>query len=400
MSTEGTAATTPSTTPADGGRGRGRGRGDGRGRGYLGRNPRGGRGANVTVASDFKGHTKEMNGHVFECFHEGAKQNQFTKTIEALGEYIAKNMKNPGDLMSLTKELKAPEVPLPKKLTTEEAADALTAALWKEEVTEYSKRKGMVKQNLKALFTVIWGQCSESMRDKLKSIAEYKEKDNEADCEWLLVNIKGVMLRFEGQRDIFLSIDDAEQNLVSFRQNDLSLPEYKAQYENLLQVLEYYAGGTIAIYPSLVQAIPGKAADAKKMEVARNRRIAMAFLKRADRRRFGTLWNDLENQNSRNNNQYPADLTAAYSLLVNYQPPYVPPRARDSGRPPPSSIDAGTLETPSELSGTVLQQSGSTGPIGGTDGTIYAGVTCFGCTNRKGHYANQCPKDSVTGEQH
>jgi hypothetical protein len=33
-----------------------------------------------------KGHTTEMHGHVFECFSEGTKQGQFTKTIEALGE--------------------------------------------------------------------------------------------------------------------------------------------------------------------------------------------------------------------------------------------------------------------------------------------------------------------------
>ena len=104
---------TPSTGPntaATTNSGRGRGREGGRGRGF-GRG-RGGRSNTArTSVSNFKGHTVEMNGHVFECFHEGAKQNQFTKTIEALGEYIAKNMKNPGDLLSLTKELKAPVVP-------------------------------------------------------------------------------------------------------------------------------------------------------------------------------------------------------------------------------------------------------------------------------------------------
>jgi hypothetical protein len=45
-----------------------------------------------------------MNGHVFERFHEGTKQGQFTKTVEALGEYIAKNIKNPGDMMCLASQ--------------------------------------------------------------------------------------------------------------------------------------------------------------------------------------------------------------------------------------------------------------------------------------------------------
>jgi hypothetical protein len=112
-----------------------------------------------------------MNGHIFECFQEGTqKQSQFTKSLEALGEYIAKNVKNPGDMMSITDELKVPSVPIPKNLTKEETEDPLVFTLWKESVTEYSKRKGVIQQNLKAVFTVIWGQCSESMKDKIKSL--------------------------------------------------------------------------------------------------------------------------------------------------------------------------------------------------------------------------------------
>ena len=51
------------------------------------------------------------------------------------------------------------------------------------------------------------------------------------------------------------------------------------------------------------------------------RNASLALLKRADHCRFGTLWADLENQFSQGNDQYPIDLTAAYSLLVNFKPP-------------------------------------------------------------------------------
>jgi hypothetical protein len=36
---------------------------------------------------------------------------------------------------------------------------------------------------------------------------------------------------------------------------------------------------------------------------------------------FVLLWANLENQLSRGKDQYPVDLTAAYSLLVNFKPP-------------------------------------------------------------------------------
>jgi hypothetical protein len=117
----------------------GRGRNGNRGR----RNERGRHNTNSgnRTTSTFKGHTTEMNGHVFECFNEGTKQGQSSKTLEALGEYIANNLKNLGDMMSLTEELITPEVTLPVTQSTIAAADPLLAALWKEEVIDYSKQR-------------------------------------------------------------------------------------------------------------------------------------------------------------------------------------------------------------------------------------------------------------------
>jgi hypothetical protein len=108
MSTESNTTTTTNSNAGRGGGG-GRGRSRGRGSGRSGSN----KNNNNKTTSDFRGHTKEMNGHVFECFHEGTKQNQFTKSLEALSKYIAKNIKNPKDMMSITEELKTPTVTVP-----------------------------------------------------------------------------------------------------------------------------------------------------------------------------------------------------------------------------------------------------------------------------------------------
>jgi hypothetical protein len=47
-----------------------------------------------------------MNGHVFQCFNECEDKKQFSKTVEALGEYIAKRLKYPGDMASPHKRLR------------------------------------------------------------------------------------------------------------------------------------------------------------------------------------------------------------------------------------------------------------------------------------------------------
>jgi hypothetical protein len=70
-----------------------------------------------------------MNGHVFQCFNECEDKKHFSKTIEALGEYIAKKLKYPGNMVSLTKDFVKPEIPKPTELEVSET-NRLVIAIW------------------------------------------------------------------------------------------------------------------------------------------------------------------------------------------------------------------------------------------------------------------------------
>jgi len=73
--------------------------------------------------------------------------------------------------------------------------------------------------------------------------------------------------------------------------------------------LEHY-GGAIGEDPGLLDATATVSSDTdnatKRLKIARDRTLALAFLKRANRCRFGTLWANLETK---------------FSLLVNFKPP-------------------------------------------------------------------------------
>lgn len=106
-----------------------------------------------------------MNEHIFSCFHEGASQTQFTKTCEALAEYVARNFKNSGDMMSIAKELKAPDVKKPAQIDKNET-DLLTLAVWKKQVgncvaarTSGAKLKSTVLHHLGAVQRIHEGQA-------------------------------------------------------------------------------------------------------------------------------------------------------------------------------------------------------------------------------------------------
>ena len=55
-----------------------------------------------------------------------------------------------------------------------------------------------------------------------------------------------------------------------------------------------------------------------------NRAVATQFMFGADRRLYGAMWINLQNNFSLGLNQYPTDLTEAYNMLLNYVPPPKP----------------------------------------------------------------------------
>jgi hypothetical protein len=323
-----------------------------------------------------------MNGHVFQCFNECEDKKQFSKTVETLGEYIAKKLKYPGDMVSLTKDFVKPEIPKPTELEVSET-NRLVIAIWEMKVSAYCTRTDYLNSNLKTAYAVIWGQCSEAMKAKLTSLNDFKTKSHETDCVWILNEIKGIMYRFEGQRYIYLSLNDARTSYYAYTQGAEDLiSSYLEYFRSLVEVLEHY-GGAIGEDPGLLDATAAISSDTddatKLLKIARDRTLALAFLKRADLRRFGTLRADLENQFSRGNNQYPINLTAAYSLLVNFKPP-----RRDEPRRNTRSQEAAVEEE----DGMTFEQSGEV--IAGADGVTHTGITCFRCEH-KGHYADKCP---------
>ena len=91
-----------------------------------------------------------MHGHVFHRFSESDSSNQFSKTVEALGEYIAKTMKNSGDMTALTEDLTLPTIPEPGEPTTGDTSE-FKKKVWRTKVKNYVAKSETLESNLKAV---------------------------------------------------------------------------------------------------------------------------------------------------------------------------------------------------------------------------------------------------------
>ena len=252
-----------------------------------------------------------MNGNVFECFHEQSDRKQFTKTVEALDEYGKKNLRYSEDLSSLFGDtIVLPTIPEPDDLVAN--ATQTQTLIWNEEVKEYVKRARALRGNLATIYAVSWGQSSEAMKAKLKSLDDYETRRDANDCAWLLTQIRAVTLQFDSTKNSFLSLLDARARFLTCRQTQEQTPEsYLSTIRGWAEAIESY-GGSVAESFELVPDTDddGNPRDeATRTTMARDRTLAMALIRGADPYRYGTLVMDLSNQHAMGIDNYPTDLT-------------------------------------------------------------------------------------------
>ena len=95
---------------------------------------------------------------------------------------------------------------------------ATNEMIWKEFIKVYVKRLQVLRGNLAAICALAWGQCSNAMKAKVKSLSEFSKHSKVNNCLWLLKNILVVTLQFDQKRNGYLTIMDAHMNLLNCKQ--------------------------------------------------------------------------------------------------------------------------------------------------------------------------------------
>ena len=170
------------------------------------------------------------------------------------------------------------------------------------------------------------------MQAKIMSLQNWEKHSTECDCIWLLKEIQGITHKFEGTRNVFISLDDAWSEYYGYKQgHEQSLHDYFKDFRGLVQVLEHYGAaiGAEGPYQDSIKEqilkdnskISSEECTKKAVTMAKDKSTAIGFLKWADKKKYGALWSELENNFTRGLDHYPTDLTAAFNLLLNYKPP-------------------------------------------------------------------------------
>ena len=159
--------------------------------------------------SESKRAIAELNGHVFEVHSESVKSSQFQHTADELSMYMARKYEHGGDVSMMLSDMQEFDFNKDKPKTPGTAGDVVDQRIFEKQIDLYVKQLALYEQNKRALHMIIWGQCSETMQAKLKTMTDFKQMHSDKNILLLLTTIQGVMFHVETHNYPHLALQDA-----------------------------------------------------------------------------------------------------------------------------------------------------------------------------------------------
>jgi hypothetical protein len=134
---------------------------------------------------------------VYDC--SDARQSEiFVKTTKEIAEYVGSNFKYGSDARLAIENLSLPTLVKPADPTTN--ATKTQIRIWEKKVDEFVKPESYLTENMKTVYSLVWGQCTDVMRQKVEATDGYKALLSNGDGPGLLKSIKDLVYNFQSQK--------------------------------------------------------------------------------------------------------------------------------------------------------------------------------------------------------
>ncbi len=140
----------------------------------------------------------------------------------------------------LTMTVQVPTRPTaPTATGTPPTIDAVDQAIFNEEIRQFVKEKAGILAAMKGLYSVIWGQCSETLRSRLKSNSDHTTISATADSLELLKSIRAEMTGFKKLHYLPHSVHSIIREFYQLTQGKhRTNHEYYDEFNNLVTAVD------------------------------------------------------------------------------------------------------------------------------------------------------------------
>ena len=267
-----------------------------------------------------------------------------------------------------------------KPVSPPDDADKTDIRMWEKRVDDFVRRETILSENMKSAYTLIWGQCTDLMRQRVEATSDFDAMEESGDAIVLLKTIKGITYNFRSQNYLPQAIQDSKRRLYQFYQSrHMTTSEYFEQFTNLVNVIGHI-GGTLGmeegIFEQVAKANNKEISDLTNTEqrIAKDQYLASLFIFGTDRSRYGRLLDKLQNEYLQGYDGYPKTIQAAYNLVSNWK------MEQPFGRNQALSNDGISFATEAEVTLTNTERKNH---------DTKNRIICSRC-GKIGHYANRC----------
>jgi hypothetical protein len=181
-----------------------------------------------------------------------------------------------------------------------------------------------MRNNVGRLYMIVWSQSSHSVRTKVEAMDEFANVKTTKDGLGLLRVVRRVMLNYQDRKFAPMAgYDTRKMQFCVQQQPHQALREYYDTFKSLTSMLKNI-GAEILPMTTTVDLIQGDQLDPNAdkdatLASAMECEVACAFLRGAYQTQYGAVLSWLHNQYMCGNDNYPRNITDAYTLLAGWQ---------------------------------------------------------------------------------
>jgi hypothetical protein len=209
---------------------------------------------NKSAAVKFEGKVEGLKGHVFD---RSSSQNadQFMRTQRAIAEFVGGTVlkHGGGDMRRTVETLERKTFPLPPDPNAnatrgeERRFDQLVASI--------GKREDNYNENFRTLYTIVLSQCTEALREYLKTLPDYEDMSESLDGLALLNAIKVAAYNFQSHKYLPQAIyENMHQMSFGKQQEGMSNEQYLEKFQNVVDIVQE-CGGSVGHFPGIFDMV-------------------------------------------------------------------------------------------------------------------------------------------------
>ena len=275
----------------------------------------------------------------------GSKNNSetYTKTTEAIGNYVGREYGKAMRILVVKGKEAPPSMPTApdNPLDTTVAASSAQWRAYDKGLDYYYKQLQLYNERKGKVFIVIMGQCTTTMKNKIEGTATYDDMENGDKVIDLLKLIKELSYATNTIQYPFFTSADQFRRAGTVRQlGHEDLATFYNRWMSQLEVLESQYG--VLVPTELVDTNIDKDEAEKHFK-------ACLFLLAVDRKKYGHVLEELNNQYLNGARPYPTSVEGVINMLTHR----IDNRTHDdrtrgnnsnNGPPPPPDGDDGTIK--------------------------------------------------------